>query len=126
MTTASPATTARDARRASRRCSTTQASDVPVRATRRLTPVTPIHGSASAHGVPAVAKARRPKGIPLKGKPLRQTSMPTHHRAVQTGHARSLLAHASPIPSGTKNDASSAHIAIQASVPTERIQTITA
>ena len=64
--------------------------------------------------------------MPLKGKPLRHVSMPTHHSAVQTGHARCRMLHDSPRPSGTKNDASRAHIAIHASVPTERIHTITA
>ena len=36
------------------------------------------------------------------------------------------MLHDSPTPSGTKNTASIAHIAIHASVPTARIQTITA
>ena len=64
--------------------------------------------------------------MPLNGKPLRQVSMPTHHRAAHTGHPRCRRLQDSPMPSGTKNDASRAHMAIQASVPTDRIQTITA
>ena len=55
VTTASPATTAYVARVGERTCSTSHASVVPVSATRKLTPVMPIHGRASAHGVSAVA-----------------------------------------------------------------------
>ena len=106
--------------------SSSHASVVPVRATRKLAPVIPIHGIASAHGVSAVAKTSRPNGMPLKGNPLRHVSTPTHHRAARTGHARARRLHDSPMPSGTKNAASSEHIAIHASVPTARIQTITA
>jgi hypothetical protein len=36
------------------------------------------------------------------------------------------MLHESPMPRGTKKAASIAHMAIQASVPTERIHTITA
>ena len=64
--------------------------------------------------------------MPLKGKPLRHVSIPTHHSADHSGQARSRRLQDSPRPSGTKNAASRAHMAIHASVPTARIQTITA
>ena len=59
--------------------------------------------------------------MPENGQPLRHVSIPTHHRAAQSGHQRCRMDSARPRPSGTKNAASRAHIASQASVPTDRI-----
>ena len=121
VATAAPAT----ARGAVRTRRTAHASSVPLSATSRLAPVIPTHGIAAAHGVSAVAYASRPNGMPEKGKPLRQVSTPTHHSAAHRGHQRSRMLQDRPIPNGTKKAASMAFMAIQASVPTARIHSIT-
>jgi len=64
--------------------------------------------------------------MPENGHPLRQVSTPTHHSAVQRGHQRWRNDSARPRPSGTKNAASRAHMASHASVPTDRIHSMTA
>ena len=62
-----------------------QARPVPISAIARLTPLEPIHGSASASGVSTTANARRPQGIPLNGHWPRHTSAATQASAVHSG-----------------------------------------
>ena len=63
--------------------------------------------------------------MPENGQPLRHVSIADPPQGGQSGHQRCRMDSARPRPSGTKNAASRAHIASQASVPTDRIQPMT-
>ncbi len=96
---------------------------VPVSATRKLTPVIPIHGSAGCHRGVGGGERQPPPGHAAEG-PGAAPGLDRHPRAAPPTAARHAAGSAAPGPSpGARRRGPRADSAIQASVPTARIQT---